>query len=114
MKLEFAGQRFLKNTQTLNFMKICPVGAKMVCVDRKRGSQDVLCWQMKGRQADVMKLTVTFTILQMCLKNQYKSLKTSHSDSEMQMTYVFKQQSPLFPKFQTSDCCNVYKLHNKS
>jgi len=39
MKLEFAGQRFLKNMQTLNFMKICPVGAKMFCVDRKKGSQ---------------------------------------------------------------------------
>jgi len=48
-------------------MKICPVGAKMFCVDRKKGSQ-----------ADMMKLTVTFTILQMCLKKHYKSPKSSH------------------------------------
>lgn len=81
MKLEFAGQRFMKNIQTLNFTKICPVGAKMFHADR---------WE--GSQADMMKLRVAFTILQMCLKNHYKSPKTSHCDTEMQMTSVFKQQ----------------------
>ena len=81
MKLEFAGQRFLKSTQTLNLMKICPVGAKMFHADKRKDSQ-----------ANMMKLIVTFTILQMCLKNHYKSPKTSHCDSEMQMTSVFKQQ----------------------
>jgi hypothetical protein len=81
MKLEFAGQIFSKNTQTLNFMKIYSVGAKMFRADT---------W--KGSEADMMKLKVTFTILQMCLKKHYKSPKTLHCDSEMQMTSVFKQQ----------------------
>jgi hypothetical protein len=62
-------------------MNIYPLGAKMFSADR---------W--KGSQADMMKLIVTFTILQMCLKNHYKSPKTLHCDSEMQMTSVFEQQ----------------------
>jgi len=63
-------------------VKICPVGAKMFHAER---------W--KGSQADMMKLTVTFTILQMCLKNYYKSLKTSHCDTKMQTTSVFNNNS---------------------
>jgi len=45
-------------------MKICPVGAKMFHAER---------W--KGSQADMMKLIVTFTILQMCLKTTTKALR---------------------------------------
>lgn len=62
-------------------MKIHPVGAKLYHADGWMGSQ-----------AEMMKLIVTFTILQMCLKNHYKSPQMSHSDSEMQMTSIFKQQ----------------------